>query len=126
MTTNNISFAATLYKKCVGPIKCGENNFCVGFEGDKVYCYGKPNGGCYWKENDCTTDSDCSKYTIESPKYTDGDALVCPNAGGWREDACKCEKGIQKVTQLLRLKITVTLFTLTYFVPCSHLLFLFL
>ena len=74
---------------CVGPTKCGENKFCVGYEPQTghVYCYGKSNG-CKWSSNDCATDSDCSKYTTSSPKYTD--RTTCPGSTGWRADACTC------------------------------------
>ena len=73
-------------------MKCGSNNFCVGFEGNKVYCYGS-SSKCLWSENDCNTDGDCSKkYTTSSLKYTDGDDLGCTDTkpSGWRADACKC------------------------------------
>lgn len=66
---------------------CGRYNFCLAFEADhKVYCYGDW-AGCRWGANDCRSDSDCSKYTTASPKFTDGDSPSCP-ANGWRADAC--------------------------------------
>ena len=68
-------------------LKCGTNKFCVGHEGEKIYCYGKSDG-CKWNENDCSTDSDCSKYTTDSLKFTDA-AQKCPNTKiGWMLDAC--------------------------------------
>ena len=83
--------------KCLGPVKCGEHKFCVGFEDffglSKVYCYGSTKG-CKWNENDCRKDSDCAKYNRPGvPKYTDGDEVQCPNQSGWRADACKCNTG---------------------------------
>ena len=67
---------------------CGENKFCLGFEENKVYCYGN-NNGCLWGQNTCNTNDDCKKYTKNSLKYTDGDIVTCPaNANGWRKDAC--------------------------------------
>ena len=75
-------------------MKCGVNKFCVGFEANKVYCYGS-SSGCLWSKNDCNTDGDCSKkYTTLSLKFTNGDDLSCVdtsvNLRGWRADACKC------------------------------------
>ena len=59
-------------------IVCSSSNkFCVGFQSDhKVYCYGM-GGGCKWNSNDCNTDQDCSKYNLNSARYTDGDLLSC-------------------------------------------------
>lgn len=71
-------------------MKCGVNSFCVGFEGANVYCYGAASG-CMWGRSDCSTDTDCSKYSSSSAKYTDGDTITCPDgATGWRSDACTC------------------------------------
>ena len=75
--------------KCQGPAKCGKNRFCVGFEGKKVYCYGS-DVGCLWNDNTCINDADCKKYTVSSPKYTDGYNVFCSNTTGWRIDACAC------------------------------------
>ena len=50
-------------------MRCGKNKFCVGFEGNRVYCYGKSDG-CLWDSNDCSTDQDCKKYSTQSAKYT--------------------------------------------------------
>ena len=80
--------------KCYGPSRCGVNNFCVGFEYDRVFCYGS-NQDCLWNSNDCVQDSDCSKYTTSSFKYSTMDPQEC-NIGtmqGWEKDACKCKKG---------------------------------
>ena len=74
---------------CSGPVRCGQHNFCVGFEGANVYCYGDSDR-CKWGSNDCAQDSDCSKYTTSSAKFTDGDSPSCP-ADGWRNDACNCQ-----------------------------------
>ena len=93
-----------LLGRCISSTKCGSNNFCVGFEVGRVYCYGSTLG-CLWGQNDCTSDSDCYKYSLDSPKFTDGDSLVCPSdssedtefaevnviANGWRADACTCK-----------------------------------
>ena len=75
--------------------KCGRNKFCVGFEKDRVYCYGASDG-CLWNKNDCTSDEDCTKYSTESAKYTDDYSASCsetpPTARGWAADACECGK----------------------------------
>lgn len=65
---------------------CGENKFCLGFEENKVYCYGN-NNACLWGQNTCNTNDDCKKYTKNSLKYTNGDIVTCP-ANGWQKDAC--------------------------------------
>ena len=78
----------TIGNKCLGPVKCGENKFCVGFEGNKVYCYGLTSG-CKWYTNDCTDDSDCFKYNTSSPKCSDWEG-DCSSVSDWRADACKC------------------------------------
>ena len=79
-------------KRCDGSVKCGSYNFCVGFEGNKVYCYGSQNK-CLWRRNDCITDEDCKKYTSSSPKFTDGDDLNCSKKPSrWRRDACTCDE----------------------------------
>jgi hypothetical protein len=67
-------------------MKCGTNKFCVGFEENKVYCYGA-NNECLWDKKSCNSDTDCRRYDKTSLKYTDGDTPNCP-AGGWRNDAC--------------------------------------
>jgi len=74
---------------CVGPSKCSSGKVCLGYEPETghVFCYGS-NGGCKWNQNDCATDSDCSKYTTSSNKYTDG--MTCPGATGWAAEACAC------------------------------------
>ena len=92
----NVHLRFYIVTKCHGPVKCGENRFCVGFEGQKVYCYGATIG-CKWNSQDCTEDADCHKYSTNSTKYTDGDDVDCLNpvepSDPWRADACKCEKG---------------------------------
>ena len=50
-----------------------------------------------WNTHDCSNDSDCTKYTEKSLKYTDGDIIECPGAKSWRDpnwraDACKCKE----------------------------------
>ena len=88
--------------KCYGPSKCARTKRgkrrCAGFEGDTVYCYGN-NKKCL--PDDCSVDSDCSKYTTESPKYTKGGRTICqqndPNSkypNSWQHDACHCRDGI--------------------------------
>jgi hypothetical protein len=69
------------------PIKCGPNNFCIGMRNNLPHCYGK-NDGCLWGANDCTKDSDCSKYTEASPAYTDGKPCAQFKLGDWPYDAC--------------------------------------
>ena len=93
--------------KCLGPAyaKCGEHKFCVGFEGNKVYCYGS-NNRCLWNSQDCTKDEDCKKYNYGSPKYTDGDDVACPNPSNWRADACKCpgtHTGTHKISKFSKI-----------------------
>ena len=79
----------SLTGKCQGPTKCGRNHFCVGFEGKKVFCYGSDTR-CLWYSNTCSNDADCNKYTINSPKFTNGDNVDCSKLTGWRIDACTC------------------------------------
>ena len=81
--------------KCFGPTRCGSNNFCVGFEYDRIFCYGSENG-CLWNSMDCLQDSDCSKYTTQSLKYSNLEPKICnfDYLKGWERDACTCEKGI--------------------------------
>ena len=81
--------------KCFGPIRCGSNNFCVGFEYDRIFCYGSENG-CLWNSMDWLQDSDCSKYTTQSLKYSSLEPKICDfdYLKGWERDACTCEKGI--------------------------------
>ena len=79
----------SLTGKCQGPTKCGRNHFCVGFEGKKVFCYGSDTR-CLWYSNTCNNDADCNKYTINSPKFTNGDNVDCSKLTGWRIDACTC------------------------------------
>lgn len=56
----------------LGPMVCGSNKFCVQLIGNRVYCFGSAVG-CLWASNDCTSTATClSKYTVSSPKYTDG------------------------------------------------------
>lgn len=76
------------------PIVCGAYNFCVNTQnyGKNYYCYGETSG-CLWNTNDCTTDSDCSKYTTSSLSYTDPGG-VCQGltsttpGGAWQYNAC--------------------------------------
>ena len=68
-------------------IKCGSNKFCVGMYNSRPYCYGN-NGGCLWGRNDCQTDNDCKKYSVNSPKYTDNRECSGFKAGDWPYDAC--------------------------------------
>ena len=78
---------------CIGPVKCGDNQFCVGFEGNIPYCYGDKDG-CKWNREDCTKDSDCAQYNTDSPKFTDvKHEMDCSDAGGWRADASTCNEG---------------------------------
>eukprot|EP00930_Biecheleria_cincta_P067071 TRINITY_DN5344_c0_g2_i1.p1 TRINITY_DN5344_c0_g2~~TRINITY_DN5344_c0_g2_i1.p1 ORF type:complete len:5220 (+),score=634.47 TRINITY_DN5344_c0_g2_i1:1608-17267(+) len=85
---HHISWTLTLASTTKPVIVCGRHRFCLGWEGENVYCYGS-SGGCKWGQNDCQQDADCAKYGSSSPKYTDADAPGCP-ANGWREDA-PCE-----------------------------------
>lgn len=39
---------------CNGPIRCGKDKFCVGFDGSEVVCYGSATK-CLWNENTCKT-----------------------------------------------------------------------
>ena len=77
-------------RKCYGPSKCGKNGFCVGFEGNSIYCYGSTSGCLWGKVPDCKVDSDCVKYLGSKEKYTDakGDCFNPPS--GWPADACEC------------------------------------
>jgi hypothetical protein len=68
-------------------IKCGPNNFCIGMRNNLPHCYGKKEG-CLWGANDCTKDSDCSKYTEASPAYTDNRSCDQFKLGDWPYDAC--------------------------------------
>jgi len=72
------------------PIGCGINKFCVAVEDNKAYCYGSTQG-CLWGSNDCTNDSQCSKYNkTTTPKYTD-QGVTCDNfksGDGWPVDTC--------------------------------------
>jgi hypothetical protein len=97
---------------CMGPTKCAHlthtgglatksmswvNSFCVGFEGDTPYCYGR-NGACKWGVQDCHTDADCAnQYNTNSPKNPAGGvdhpvSTGCPISGGpkWASAACAC------------------------------------
>jgi len=69
------------------PITCGPHNFCVGMRNNLPHCYGKTDG-CLWGSNDCTKDSDCSKYTEASPAYTDHRPCNQFKLGDWPYDAC--------------------------------------
>ena len=77
----------------VSNIYCGKYNFCVGTENDNknYYCYGD-EGGCLWDSTDCTKDSDCNKYNINSKKYTDS-GKICSDYSDkpdtWPGDTCK-------------------------------------
>lgn len=83
----NLTQAQWQRQKCIGPVKCGSSRWCLGFEGSKVYCYGKSTT-CI--PNDCRSDADCKKYTVKTSKWTVGDDLSCPTGGDWRWDACFC------------------------------------
>ena len=87
-----------LYQKKAIPsdkesIVCGANNFCVNTENNNTnyYCYGSQDG-CLWDTQDCTTDSDCNKYTKSSPRYTDAgrtcQTLTDLPSDSWPNDAC--------------------------------------
>ena len=94
----NVQLLFHLDTKCRGPVKCGGTQggikeICVGFEGNKVYCYGA-NNGCKWNQQDCKEDDDCKKYTTESDKFTDGWDVDCLKPSGWRASACKCSNEI--------------------------------
>ena len=80
--------------KCYGPNYCGINNFCVGFEYDRIFCYGSDQG-CLWNSNDCLQHSDCSKYTTSSPKYSSLESSDCIRSQLqiWEKDACNCKTG---------------------------------
>ena len=55
-----------------GPLVCGTNNFCVQLIQSSIYCFGSSTG-CLWGLNDCASSAACNtKYTMASPKYTDG------------------------------------------------------
>ena len=88
-------FVSDNSQKCYGPNRCGKNNFCVGFEYDRIFCYGSDKG-CKWNSNDCLKDSDCSKYTTSSLKYSNMEPRDCvlDKLTGWEKDACSCKKGI--------------------------------
>lgn len=66
-------------------IKCGSGKFCVGVEGNDIFCYGA-NNGCLWNSG-CSTNDDCKKYTSASPKYSNPGQEICPSKG-WMADAC--------------------------------------
>lgn len=68
-------------------IKCGPHRFCIGMRNNLPHCYGKTEG-CLWGANDCTKDSDCSKYNEGSPAYTDGKPCSQFKLGDWPYDAC--------------------------------------
>ena len=61
-----------------------------------MYCYGS-SSGCLWSVNDCTTDSDCTKYNASnSQKFTGGKSYDCPilnPENDWIVDACECDDG---------------------------------
>ena len=62
---NRVNLART--RKCFGPTHCTTNNVCVGFEKDRIYCYGSYDGCFLPSQLDCLSDDDRMKYTI-SPK----------------------------------------------------------
>ena len=71
-------------------------NFCVGFVGKKVYCYGSALQKCLWGEKDCERDSDCSKkYSSNSPKFANRHLYDCPLStfDSWIAYACECDNG---------------------------------
>ena len=76
-------------KKC-SQIKCGAEGRCVGFEGDKIYCYGSFST-CM--KNTCETDQDCQKYSTNSPKFSSGEPRTCTTpATNHLKAACTCGK----------------------------------
>ena len=101
-------------KRCEGPVKCGSNNFCVGWAWNKPYCYGSDTD-CLWDKNDCTKDEDCKKYPVYSSKFTTAvtDMSCSDDPGDWMKDACTCEddgKGwlIFSIQAFFRLKWSLT------------------
>lgn len=86
-----------------GPtIKCGKgvygngDNWCGSVDpaNQQVFCYGE-TGGCLIGKSDCNTDSDCTKYTSTSKRYSDYSVgmtnNVCKNfdGNGWSGKFCK-------------------------------------
>ena len=93
---------------CTGQLKCGQDNFCVGVEHGKKYCYGHSHK-CLRGQNTCDTDCDCKKYNTSSPKFTQasqcrchGETLpnksapLCIGGGDWRADTCTCSPGSRR------------------------------
>lgn len=103
---------------CTGPMKCGRYNFCVGIEGNSVYCYGK-SSGCMWNQNSCTSDQDCDKFNVSSPKYMDNykgpDGAACPmtninaSSNDWVLDACLCSEGQSNGQMYADMRISLAL-----------------
>ena len=82
-------------------IFCGKYNFCVSTENDNenYHCYGSKDR-CLWDSNDCTKDSDCSKYNSNSTRYTDI-GMTCSDfkdksIDGWASDTCATAKNHMK------------------------------
>ena len=72
------------------PIGCGKFNFCVAKEDNTAYCYGS-SSGCLWGSNDCTNDSQCSKYNRNtSKKFTDQghNCNTFTSVNEWQMDTC--------------------------------------
>ena len=80
-------------------IFCGRYNFCVSTENDNYYCYGSKDR-CLWDSNDCTKDSDCSKYNSNSTRFTDIGGVCSMFKGkpidGWAPDTCATAKNHMK------------------------------
>ena len=82
-------------------IFCGKYNFCVSTENnnENYYCYGSKDG-CLWNSNDCTKDSDCSKYNSNSTRFTDiGNKCSMfkdKPIDGWASDTCATAKNHMK------------------------------
>jgi hypothetical protein len=90
---------------------------CVGFEGDRVYCYGNDDRCLIGA---CSKDSDCSKYnTTDSPKHTEGGTTTCQDdqnlkyPTNWQHDACHCSSGI--INFLLKSRFYVLLLYTTFY-----------
>ncbi len=86
------SMQCTHFNVCLAQvIKCllsSSANFCVTAININVYCFGS-NSACLWGRNDCRSDADCSKYNINSAKFTDsGWNCLTYNYAGWARDTC--------------------------------------
>ena len=91
---------------CHGPVKCGRHNFCVGFDNENAYCYGKSDD-CMWDSDDCKKHSDCFQYSSSSPKYPyqDKKNTSCPLSVGPVQEASKCEPGIFYSIHVMRKQL---------------------